>query len=224
MKFISYSTILLIVIFLLARPTYTAEMCDPLTMPYDPDNTYCQSCDFVCVGGRSVFVFVKCSDYGEPCCTFALEKYIGTLSCCTNSDCRDCLPFMYQGQHGHLWSVLRSSPDMWYCGDENVSQVWPEHVRFYDNYNCDGEPSSIVEIDEPPSFCGNCDEGDGDKDVCIEFNALFNPCLDPDCTGLCCAPFDCLPSQCWDICGDNMEALIWCQKLVTCGDPDCVAW
>jgi len=207
--------------FLFAMPVYTAEECDP-SAPPDPDNTYCQSGAFSILG-RPFNVYVKCQDDNWKCCTFQYEKYIGLLGCCTNSNCMDCLAFMNQGEHGNLWSVLTSSSDVSFCGDGVLPSIWPELVYVYNNQYCNGDLPSPYKIDRPPSFCGNCDEGDGGKQVCIEFTALLNPCLDPDCGGLCCAPFDCLISDCWDVCGSNLEVLIRCDNWKTCGEDPCIA-
>ena len=202
--------------FLATSALGTIQCPPPGGFPYDPDNTYCQSFGFEIFGYPQV-VEVTCDDYQGLCCYYMIEKYIGDISCCTNSNCFEqgddgCLPFMDGGDDGWLWGVLTSDDSVWHCeGDE---QYYPEEI--YRGCNSGDPPQGL---DGPPSFCGNCDDGDEDKGVCVAFRALFNPNLNPYFRTN--AKFDCFPPSCWDTCGDANEALIICDGWKICGDPDC---
>lgn len=205
-----------VVFFVIVGFSYSAEECSTENMPHDPDYTFCQSGMFEQTG-RPEIVFIKCPDYGYPCAVFQKEHYTGVLGCCTSSDCRKCLPKFDPAlglYSGLLWGAITSDVDMWYCEITDEEQF-----DFYGNQYCNGSPTSSWDVEEETPFCGCCESS---EQVCTEFWALFNPCLNPKCSSLHCAIFDLLPSACWDSCGENMEFFFRCVDKGTCGDVNCI--
>jgi hypothetical protein len=123
---------------------------------------------------------------------------------------QDCVNFpdiVYPEQEGWVWYLLDDVDD---CeGDEGA---YPYSIYI----NC--TQKNKVWINRPAKFCGNCDEGDLDKDVCVKFDCYFNPNLSAEYSTwyfhnnyVSANPnYDCYAPRCWDICGADSEVLIVC--------------